>query len=127
MQEALIAFANDEMFKAVLVLIVLDLVLGIAASVRNPDQRFSFAKLANFAQDDLLGKVFPWFVCYAAWKYAPDVDILGVDLEMIQQGVFVAVVAALVGSLLSSLSDLGVSLPSVLSRGEYSAPEDDNA
>lgn len=127
MREALIAFTNDELFKAVIVLVALDLVLGVAAAVKNPVQRFSFAKLANFATDDLLGKVFPWFVCYAAWKYAPNVDVLGIDLELVQKGVFAAVVVALVGSLVSSLSDLGINLPNVLSRGEFSQPDADDA
>jgi hypothetical protein len=114
MKEALTAFANDDTFKAVIVLILLDLILGVAASIKDSEQRFSFAKLANFAETDLLGKVFPWFVCYAAWKYAPTVDILGV---------FAAVVVALVGSLVSSLADLGITLPNVLSRGEFSEPD----
>lgn len=118
MQEAFNAFANDETFKAILVLIALDLVLGVAASVKNPAQRFSFAKLGKFAQDDLLGKVFPWFVVYAAWKYAPGTDVLGLDLEQIQQGVFVLCTAALAGSMLSSLADLGVPLPNLFKRGE---------
>jgi hypothetical protein len=118
MQAALNSFANDSTFQAVIVLIILDLVLGVAAAAANKEQRFSFAKLSQFAQDDLLGKVFPWFVIYAAWKYAPNVDVLGIDLEVIQKGIFVAVAVALLASMASSLADLGVPMPALLSRGE---------
>lgn len=109
------AFASDATFQAVLVLIVLDIVLGVAAAAKLG--QFGLEKVALFARDDLLGKVVPWFAIYSAWKFAPNVDVLGVDLEVIEKGVFVFVVAALVGSLLSSLADLGLKIPSPLGRG----------
>lgn len=116
MGEALKAFVNDATLQAVLVLIALDLVLGVVAAVKTSE--FSFAKLAGFARDDVLGKVVPWFVLYAAAFFAPAVDVLGVDLDTVQKGVFALVVVALVGSLMSSLADLGFQLPNPLSRGE---------
>jgi phage-related holin len=112
------AFVDDSTFQAVLVLIALDLVLGVTAAVKLG--QFTFAKVAGFCRDDLLGKVVPWFAVYCAWKFAPNVDVLGVDLEVVEKGVFVFVVAALVGSLLSSLSDLGLKIPDPLSKGENS-------
>jgi hypothetical protein len=116
MTSALRQFADDATLQAMLVLILLDLVLGIAAAVKLGV--FSFAKVAGFLRDDVLGKVIPWFAVYAAWKIAPSVDVLGVDLEVIEKGVFAACVIALVGSLMSSLSDLGINLPNPLARGE---------
>lgn len=110
-------FANDSLLQAVLVLIVLDLVLGVAAAAKGG--LFTFAKVAGFARDDILGKVFPWFVIYAAAKFAPDTTVLGIDLDVIQKGVFALVVVALLGSLTSSLTDLGLKIPvPSLDRGE---------
>ena len=112
------AFVDDATFQAVVVLIALDIVLGISAAVRNVGQNFSLAKVSGFARDDVVGKVVPWFAIYAAWKFAPNVSVLGVDLEVVEKGVFVFVVAALVGSMLSSLADLGLKIPSPLAEGE---------
>lgn len=103
------SFAHDGYFQAVLVLIALDVIIGIAASVKTKEFKFSW--LAGFAQDDLLGKVFPWFVIYAAAKYAPNVAVLGIDLSAIEKVVFAAVAGALGGSLLASLADLGLKVP----------------
>ena len=102
-------FAHDGYFQAVLVLIAVDLILGIAASLKT--KQFKFSWIAMFAQDDLLGKVFPWFIIYAAAKYAPNVAVLGIDLDAIEKVVFAAVAVALGGSLLSSLKDLGLPVP----------------
>lgn len=103
------SFAHDGYFQAVLVLIALDLLLGIIASVKTGEFKFSW--IAHFAQDDIVGKVFPWFLIFAASKYAPNVAVLGIDLTSIEKVVFAAVAAALGGSLLSSLKDLGLPLP----------------
>jgi hypothetical protein len=110
------AFFDDTLLHAVLVLIAIDIVLGVAAAVKTSD--FAFSKVAMFARDDLLGKVVPWFVIYAAAKYAPSVDVLGIDLDAIQKGVWALVVVALVGSLVASLADLGLAIPNPLARGE---------
>ena len=103
------SFAHDGLLQAVLVLIALDVLLGIAASVKNKDFKFSY--LAAFGRDDLLGKVVPWFAIYALSQYAPSTAVLGIDLSSIQNVVGAAVVVALSGSLLSSLKDLGLPIP----------------
>ena len=119
------AFVNDDTFKAVVVLVVLDIVLGVGASVKAG--QFAFAKVVGFLRDDVLGKVLPWFAIYAAAKWAPDVSVLGVDMDAIQKVVFAAVVIALVGSLTSSIADLGLGnigskLPKALGTGERTPP-----
>ena len=101
------SFASDDLLQAVLVLIALDLVLGVIAAVVSKTQRFKFNKLASFAADDVLGKVFPWFIIYSAAKFAPSVDVLGISLNDIQKGVWVVVAAALIASLVESLAQLG--------------------
>lgn len=110
------SFANDVQTQAVLVLVVLDLILGIVSSVKLGE--FAFTKVSGFLKDDVLSKVLPWFAIYAAWKYAPSVDVLGVGLEQVQQAVFAGVVIALIASLTSSLADLGLSMPKSLATGE---------
>ncbi len=103
---ALHQFGADPLLRAVLTLITLDLAIGITAAVKTGT--FRLAYVAQFARDDLLGKVFPWFVIYAAAKLAPSVSLLGIDLDAAQKAVFVVVVAALGGSLVNSLSQLGL-------------------
>lgn len=110
------SFVDDVTFKAVLVLVVLDLVLGIFAAVKL--NNFAFSKVTGFLKDDVLSKVLPWFTIYAAWKYAPSVDVLGIGLKQVQEVVFAGVVVALVASLTSSLADLGIGMPKVLATGE---------
>ena len=108
--------ANDAMFQAILVLIALDLVLGVAAAAKQ--QVFTLAKVGGFLRDDVLGKVVPWAVLYGAWKWAPAVDVLGVDLEVVARATGGLAIAALGGSLISSLGDLGLNVPNPLKRGE---------
>lgn len=116
LHEVVRQFANDKQLQAVLVLIALDIVLGIVASVKLGT--FAFSKIAAFLKDDVLGKVVPWFAIFAAAKFAPSVDVLGVDLNQLQTVFWAAVVIALVASLTASANDLGISLPRSLATGE---------
>ncbi len=109
------AFFSDSQFSWVAGMIVLDIVLGVAASVYT--HTFALTYVSNFLRNDVLGKVFPWFVLSVGAKSGV-VDVLpgGIDLSTIATGVFVGVMAALVGSLITSLSDFGVPVPSPLAR-----------
>lgn len=102
------SFAHDDLLKAVLVLIVLDVLIGVIAAIVDKEQRFRFDRLGDFLLDDVLGKVFPWFILYAAAKVAPKVDVLGVDLDAIQKAAWGIVVVVLVASLVQSLGQLGL-------------------
>lgn len=113
-------FAHDKQLQAVLVLIVLDLILGVVAAVKMGT--FAFSKVAVFLHDDVLGKVVPWFAIFAAAKFAPSVDVIGIDLNQIQTVFWAAVVVALAASLASSANDLGVSLPKSIATGENQGP-----
>lgn len=117
-QEVVSQFANDKQLHAVIVLIALDLVVGVIAAVKTGE--FAFSKIAAFLKDDVLGKVLPWFAVFATAKFAPSVDILGIDLNQIQTGLWVAVSAALAFSLAASLNDLGLgkTLPKAITTGE---------
>jgi len=117
MGEIVLSFVDDAQFKAIVVLVILDLALGVFAAVKAGE--FAFTKVSGFLKDDVLSKVLPWFTIYAAWKYAPSVDVVGVGLKEIQEVVFAGVVIALVASLTSSLSDLGLKqVPKSLATGE---------
>lgn len=120
-QEVVNSFAHDGYFQAVLVLIALDLLLGVTASIKKGEFKFSW--LAAFARDDLLAKVFPWFLIYSASKWAPNVAVLGIDLSSIEKIVFALVAAALAGSLVSSLKDLGLPIPSPSSLPKIASGE----
>jgi hypothetical protein len=100
------------------VLIVLDIVLGVGASFYNKGQEFALHYLANFMRNDVLGKVFPWFILWAGAKASHGTTVaLGIDMGNIADGVWVGVLAALIGSLTTSLSDFGIALPAPLGRG----------
>jgi hypothetical protein len=111
-------FVSDTQFQTVAALIVLDLILGVAAAAKT--RTFQVAYLANFARNDVLGKVVPFFVIDSAAIVAGGTNIFipGVDLTNVAHGMFVLVTAAMVGSLLSSLKDLGFStIPAAAGSG----------
>ena len=115
-QQVFREFAHDKQLYAVLVLIVVDLVLGVAAAAYK--NQFAFSKITGFLHDDVLGKVFPWFVIFAVAKFAPNADVVGIDFNQIQTAAWALVLVALVASLTSSLADFGIQMPKVLATGE---------
>jgi hypothetical protein len=117
------AFFADDRVETLLVLIALDLALGVIVSLKAGNFRLSF--VADFARNDLLGKVAPFAVIYAGYLYARNVDIVipGVDMEVVMNGVWVITLAALVGSLLGSIKDLGLSaLPESVAGADPATP-----
>ena len=117
------AFFEDARVQTLLVLITLDIALGVVVSLKAGNFRLSF--LADFARNDLLGKVAPFALIYAAYKYAGSVDLVipGVDMQVVMDGVWVITLAALVGSLLGSIKDLGLSaLPEPLAGEDPATP-----
>lgn len=102
------SFFEDARVQVLLLLVTLDLLLGVVAALKAGDFRLSF--VADFARNDLLGKVAPFAILYAGYKYAGSADIVipGFDLEVAMNGAWVIVLAALAGSLLGSLKGLGL-------------------
>ena len=120
------SFFNDSRVQTILVLIALDIALGVIVGLKQGNFRMSF--IADFARNDVLGKVVPFAVIYAGYKYAASVDLVipGVDLEVIMNGVWIIVLAALAGSLLSSIRQLGLDvLPDVIAGPDPSTPMPD--
>lgn len=102
------SFAVDDLLKAVALLILADVLLGVTAAIVSKTQRFDFQRVTDFLIDDVIGKVFPWFIVYSIAKVAPNTDVLGIDFNDVQHGVFALVVLALVASMMTSLMDLGL-------------------
>lgn len=100
------AFVVDDKFKIILILIAIDVVLGVCAAFKTSTFRLSY--LAEFAKDDLLGKVVPWFVLYSGAILAGGASIAGVDLGDIAGTLYALIVAAMVGSIFGSLRQLGL-------------------
>ncbi len=117
------SFFNDQRVQVVLLLVTLDLLLGVIAALKKGDFRLSF--VADFARNDILGKVAPFAVLYAGYKYAGSADIVipGFDLEVAMNAAWVVVLAALVGSLLGSIKELGLSqLPEAVAGPDPASP-----
>lgn len=108
MQSFIHAFFADTRVQILFLLIALDLALGVVAALMAKDFRLVY--VADFLRNDVLGKVVPFGVFYAGYKYAKNEDIIipGVDLEVLMNGAWGIVLLALSGSLLGSLKGLGL-------------------
>lgn len=105
---------HDKQLQLVAVLIAADVIFGVAAALKT--NTFSLSYIATFARDDVLGKVVPWFALYSFSKVVAGNVVPGVDFGTLATATFALVTAALVGSLVTSLTDLGVPIPQALSR-----------
>lgn len=124
------AFLADTRVQTIFLLIALDLGLGVLASLKNKDFRMSY--LSDFLRNDVLPKVVGFAVFYAGYKFAKNQNIIipGVDFEVLMNGAWVIVLAALGGSLLNSLRDLGLGasvLPDAVAGPDPSSPTPTNS
>lgn len=101
-------FAHDEKVKVALFLVLVDLVLGVAASFKQGTFKFNY--LADFAKNDILGKLVPYFALYVLALVAGSADIVipGLDFGVFAGAAYVALVAAMSASILGSLAGLGI-------------------
>jgi phage-related holin len=107
-------FATDKQLAVVLVLVVADFILGVLAAVKAGTFRLTY--ISNFARNDVLGKVVPWFAIFALSKASSDAGIVGpIDWNQANVVVFGLVTAAMAGSILSSIADLGFPITPALS------------
>lgn len=118
------AFFDDSRTQILLLLVVLDFVLGVIAAFAGGSFRLSY--VADFARNDLLGKALPFLVIYGGYLYAANADLVipGLDMEVVMNGVWVIVIAAMVGSLLGSLKGLGLlkAAPDAISGPDPATP-----
>lgn len=101
-------FAHDTKVQIVLLLLIADLLLGVIAAINTHTFRLSL--IADVLRNDVLGKILPWFVLYAADAASTSAGIIipGLDWGVLADGAFALILAALVGSIFSSLQDLGL-------------------
>ena len=100
-------FAHDKQVGLVVMLILADFIFGVAAAAKLGTFRLTY--VSNFAKNDLLGKVLPWFAVFAFDKASHAAGIVGpIDWSQANTAAFAVVTAAMVGSILSSLVDLGL-------------------
>lgn len=105
-------FARDAKVQWALLLVLADFILGVTAALK--EGTFRFAYVADFLRQDILGKVVPYFVFYVLALVAGSLDALPVvpiDFGDLAGTAYVVLVAAFVGSILSSAKHLGVNLP----------------
>jgi len=103
------AFWNDGKVDVLVALIALDFVLGVFVALKARTFRLSY--VADFLRKDVVFKIGGYFALYAASYYAGQEDILsipGLDLGVVAGAAYVTVVAAMVGSILNSISELGI-------------------
>jgi len=107
LQSWLTQFANDTKVQAILLLLLADFVLGVAAALKTGTFRLSY--VADLLKNDVLGKVLPYFAFYVLAIVAGSQNIIipGLDFGIIAGSAYALVVAALGGSVLSSIADLG--------------------
>lgn len=111
-------FTSDAKVQALVLLVVLDLILGCTAALVKGTFRLAF--VADFLRNDILGKIVPYFALWAAVHVGGDVNLPGTSFGLLEEGAFGIAAAALTGSLLSSLRDLGLlrGVSSKLAGGE---------
>lgn len=100
-------FITDEKVRILLIIIAVDLILGIIASLKT--KTFSLGYITGFLKDDIAFKVIPYFVFYFAALIAGNQDVVipGLDLGIVAGTVYGLIIAAMVASILGSIKDLG--------------------
>jgi len=101
----LIALFGTPQIRWIVILIVIDLVLGIIAAILKKD--FRLGKLAKFMVKPVLGYVFGFAVLEMVALALP-------SLASIVSVAFILVILALIGSILSNLAKMGLTLPAYL-------------
>lgn len=98
------AFADDPTVITIGVLWLLDFLFGISAAVKLKSFRLSY--FADTFRNDLLGKVLPYYALWAA-LHLTSVDFSVFGLDVIEESAGAVIIAALLGSVLNSVRDLG--------------------
>lgn len=108
---ALHAFFADMKLQTALVVVFADFVLGVLAAVKHRTFRLSY--VADFARNDLLFKLVPWLGIYIGAIYAGHQQLVipGLDIGTAATAVYVAIIAAWTGSIVNSLTELGLPVP----------------
>lgn len=106
--EFLRVFWNDGKVEILAILVALDFFLGVIAALKLGVFRLSY--VSDFVRKDVIFKMGGYLLVYAGAVFAGQADILidGLDLGVIAGSVYVVILAAMVGSILNSLKDIGL-------------------
>lgn len=99
------AFVDDPTVRILAVLVLLDFLVGSFAAFYTKSFRLSY--FADVFRNDVLGKVLPYYTLWAA-LHVSGIDWSVGGLDVVEEGAGAIVIAALVGSVLNSLTDLGL-------------------
>lgn len=101
-------FANDSKVHIALLLVIADFIFGVGDAVKKHNFRFSY--VADFARNDLLFKLVPYFVLYVFALVAGNENLVipGLDFGVLAGAAYVALVAAWTASILNSLAGIGL-------------------
>lgn len=101
-------FANDTKVHIALILVLADFVLGVIAALKVGNFRFSY--VADFLRNDILFKLVPYFALYALALVAGGTSVVipGLDFGVLAGAAYAVLVAAWVGSIVSSVRTLGI-------------------
>ena len=111
MEELVLMFFNDLRVRAIMALIVVDFLLGIAAALRRGE--FDLKKVADFYRTNVI----PYLLGYAAFYIGarlvgPDLAVLGDWAYLLEEGtltvVWAAILAALGKDIITHIQDLGI-------------------
>ncbi len=99
------AFTDDPTVRIIAGLWVLDFLLGLFAGIKAGEFRLSY--IADTFRNDVLGKILPYYTLWAM------LHVTGIDwsiggLDVVEESAGGVVIAALLGSVLNSLRDLGL-------------------
>ena len=105
-----LAFFADPFVRAVLGLIVLDFLLGVAAALKN--REFSLVKLADFYTTNVVPYVLGYLAFYIATRLIIDPTILGDWADLVGEGAikvaWLTIIGTLGGSIIDNIKKLGL-------------------
>lgn len=98
-------FTEDPTVRAIAAFWVLDFLLGLYAAYKTRTFRLSY--VADTFRNDVVGKILPYYTLWAA------VHVTGIDwsiggFDVVEETAGAVVIAALLGSVLASLKELGL-------------------
>lgn len=99
----ILAFFADPFVKAVLGLIVLDFLLGVAVSLKN--REFNLARLADFYTTNVIPYILGYLAFYIATHLIVDPVVLGDWADLVGEGAIKVAWLAIVGTLGQSIVD----------------------